>query len=228
MRCGKGWETPKIGAMARVKTSFLGRELSGSVGNVAFRRTSSGTQMVERSRGRDPQTPAQRAARDRMRRAGQAWLSLSLEEAEAWREYARRLAPSALVRPPQAVNVFKTFATRVLAVNPLVAIPVLPPSAPFGGDAVRVTVQAVQGGIAFVPDGSNATGVVTELLVQALASPHRAAYPERYRSQGFLAFTGEPVVVPTGAGWHAVAVRFVRAATGQATPLLELGRVRVA
>lgn len=213
--------------MARVKTSLLAGGLAGSVGNVTFRRTPAGTQILERGRGRDPRTPAQRAARDRMRLAGQAWLALSFQEAEAWREFARRLAPSALVRAPQPVNVFKTLATRVLAVDPGAAIPSLPPSAPFGGDAVRVTIEAVQGGIAFVPDGSNATGVVTELLVQTLTSPHRAAYPERYRSRGFVAFGGSPAAVQTGAGWHAVAVRFVHAATGQATPLLELGRVRV-
>lgn len=99
--------------------------------------------------------------------------------------------------------------------------------APFGDDAVRVAVRAAQGGMEFVPSGSNAPGVVTELLVQTLDSRHRATYASKYRSRGYGALAGAPVLLRADAGWVACAVRFVRAAAGQAGPLLQLGRVRV-
>jgi hypothetical protein len=54
--------------------------------------------------------------------------------------------------------------------------------------------------------------------------------PRGYRTRGFVAFApgSLAVSVPAAPGWHAPAVRFVLAATGQTTPLVPLPPVRVA
>ena len=82
--------------------------------------------------------------------------------------------------------------------------------------------------IGFAASGANAPGVVTELLVQPLASRHRRTYLEKYRHAAYVAFAeGQAVAVPFAAGWVACAYRFVNAETGQVTALAELGVVRV-
>lgn len=105
------------------------------------------------------------------------------------------------------------------------AIPSLPPSEAFLGDSVEVSIAAVAGGVEFTASTANGDGVVTELLLQPLASRHRRTYLRQYRSQRFVAFSaGETVLVPCSPGWVACAIRFVRAATGQETALAELGK----
>ena len=213
--------------MAKVRPSGIIGTLSGSAGPLAFRRTRGGLQLIERESPRNRETPAQRAQRDRMTRAARAWTAMSPEQVLAWRTYASTLAPSPLDPPPTAVNVFKALAMRVIAIDPDAPIPLVPPESPFGGDGVAVTVQGLATSVRFVPDRPNTDGVATELLLQRLASPHRAAYASRYRSKGYFALSGAPIEIEAYAGWYACAVRFARAATGQAGPLLALGVVRV-
>ena len=85
-------------------------------------------------------------------------------------------------------------------------------------------------GVAFSASSANATGVLTELLLQPLASGHRRTYLERYRTRAFAAFADDAraVTVPCPKGWVAAAVRFVEAATGRTTALVEIGVVLVA
>ena len=81
--------------------------------------------------------------------------------------------------------------------------------------------------VGFVSSGANAAGVVTELLVQPLASRHRRTYLERYRHAAYVRFEGaETVAVPAPEGWTALAYRFVNAETGQVTAIAELGALR--
>jgi hypothetical protein len=84
-------------------------------------------------------------------------------------------------------------------------------------------------GVRFVASGPNSEGVVTELLLQPLASAGRRGSPARYRSRGFVAFAlgSLSAVVPCAPGLYLCAVRFVRRATGQASGLVEVSRVRV-
>jgi hypothetical protein len=84
--------------------------------------------------------------------------------------------------------------------------------------------------VTFTADRPNAPGVVTELLLQPLASAARRAYRDKYRTQAFVAFAPGALsaTVAAAPGWHACGVRFVDSATGQATPVVELGAVRVA
>lgn len=213
--------------MARVRTAGFIGSLAGSAGGVTFRRMPGGIQIIDRESPRDRQTPAQRAQRDRMTRAARAWTEMSPEQVGTWRIYARTLAPSPLDPPPSAVNVFKTLAMRVLAIDPHGEIPLAPPEAPFGGDGVTLAVEGLAQAVLFAPDRPNVEGVVTELLLQRLPSRHRAAYPSKYRSQGYFALTGAPVLLQVRPGWHACAARFARESTGQVGPLLALGVAHV-
>jgi hypothetical protein len=72
--------------------------------------------------------------------------------------------------------------------------------------------------------GSNAPDVVTEVLIQPLRSVHRRTYRERYRTAAVHAFAaGEPLALPTSGRVTAVAIRLIRASTGQAGDLVEIG-----
>lgn len=216
--------------MARVKVSpFLG-ELQGSLGNVSFRQTRFGVQMIERQIPRDPRTPAQVAARERMSLAARVWTSLTLEQAAAWRLYAESLVAGPLDPAPNPSAVFCALAVRVLAVNPAAAVPLMPPADPFAGDAVRLKLVQIAppGKVRLECLQGNSPGVTAELLLQPLGSIHRAAYREKYRTAGFFDLvTGTPVELPSRAGAVAVAMRTVVANTGQAGSLLELGRTLV-
>lgn len=215
------------GGMAKLQASPFVGQLSGSMANLAFRSTATGVQMIARTRPRDPRTPAQVAARQRMTQVAGLWRGMTLEQAAAWRAYALELAEP-LHPAPNAFNLFAALAVRVLAVRPAAVVPLVPPAQPFAGDAVRVTISGAPGAVVVSPSAGNAPGVVTEILVQSLATVHRAAYAEKYRSAGFFSLVaGAAVSLPRSPGPVAVALRVVRVDTGQAGPLLELGRVVV-
>ncbi len=70
--------------------------------------------------------------------------------------------------------------------------------------------------------------MVTEVLLQRVSSVHCAAYPEKYRSQGFSAWvSGAQLAIPAKPGVFAVAIRATKSATGQSGEVLEIGRVVV-
>ena len=91
--------------------------------------------------------------------------------------------------------------------------------------------QAKEGepGIVFAASSANAPGVVTELLTQRLAARHRKPHPEEYRTRRFVGFGdgGLGATVECAPGAYACAARFVRAGTGQASAMVELGVVEV-
>ena len=189
--------------MATLRASVMGDGLHGSMGGLTFSRGRYGTVMRDRTTPRDRRTPGQQAA------------------------LAEGLVTGAPA--PTGQLVFTRLALRVLQADATAEVPVDPPAAPFGGDAVRVAVSASADGVAFTASAANAPGVFTELLLQPLASVHRRAYPRNYRSQGFVAFTGagDSRTVLVSPGTYAVAVRFTLTATGQSTPALSLGVVQV-
>ena len=84
-------------------------------------------------------------------------------------------------------------------------------------------------GLLFRADRPNSPGVVTELMAQRLLSVGRAPRPKGYASQGFVAFAEGALdaEVACPPGWYALAVRFVRAGTGQDTAVFPLGIVGV-
>lgn len=86
------------------------------------------------------------------------------------------------------------------------------------------------GVITFTASASNASGVTTEMLIQKLPGRNRTPNPEGYLSAAFQAFSSptltKNVFVP--AGHYAVAYRFVKTATGQATNPVVIGIQTVA
>lgn len=84
-------------------------------------------------------------------------------------------------------------------------------------------------GVRFAASGPNAEGVLTELLAQKLPSLHRKPAAKEYRTRGFVAFAPGRLTadLPLGKGAWALAVRFVRASSGQETAVVPLGKVVV-
>jgi len=214
--------------MATVKASVFADGMRGSLGNIALRQTRGGTQMLVRNIGRDARSPAQIVVRERMGQAARIWKNMTLEQATLWREYAKGLGGGGLKEAPVACNVFASLATRFLAVNPGGVVPLQPPVSPFFGDAVRVVLGSGNGVLTVQVLQGNSDGVVTEVLIQKLASVHRSTYLEKYRSKGFFDLNvGQMVSLPVSAGFYSVAIRVVEAGTGQSGAVVELGRVVV-
>lgn len=215
--------------MAKIAPGFaLGGGLHGSAGSATFVRTPYGVSLRARTQPRNPRTPAQVASRTRMARASFAWKQMTIEQAMAWRDYAVSLSLPAAATRVSAQNVFIRLATKFLQVSPNGEIPLMPPSSPFGGDAISISASAVQGGVRFASSGGNGGGVATELLLQPLASVHRRAYEKEYRTKAFHVFPSVSLYdVSVPGGVYACAVRFVRIATGECTELLPVGLVSV-
>ena len=239
--------------MATWTGGLLGGGLSGSSGNATFVRTSRGTVVRDRTTPRESDSPAMRAARLTRGRAASAWKDLEPETVARWTAWARgigmqpnnaftnlyqvllRLDPEALLPLFPPARPFFGDVIEVEASLPLgrgrggvecrgeegreaegVTTPTLP--SPKGEEPPSV---------GFVSSGANAAGVVTELLVQPLASRHRRTYLERYRHAAYVRFEGaETVAVPAAEGWVALAYRFVSEGTGEVTAIAELGVLR--
>lgn len=220
--------------MAKLRGTAVAAGLSGSAGPVVFVQTANGTTVVrEKPTPNDPQSPKQVAWRDLVRRAGALWRTLEPEQAEAWRLYAeaqrearrRQGSPAAI----NASGAFTALAIKVWQIDPS-ANPFLdPPAQEFTGDGIQVAATGGAGSVTFSASGPNADGVVTELLLQALPSRLATPQPGRDRHQGFATFAsgslGATVLARRGA--YAASVRFVRAATGQASALVRVGVVVV-
>lgn len=218
--------------MATLKLGNLADALAGKSGNTVFYRSPAGTSFRDYQLPSNPNTAAQQQVRTGFKFASVEWNLLSPQEAEAWRAYALTLATrepgSGAIRAPRARSVFISLAAKLQQVNPQSPIPHTPPASHFFGDSVAVSASPVfEGGILFEADGPNRVGVLTELLVQRLRLGSSAPYRRAYRSEGFVSFSGEPVVSPQSPGWYAVAYRFVNATTGQVTGLAEMGVVQV-
>ena len=172
-------------------------------------------------------------ARARQTKVARAWAGLSLEADARWKDYALGMAaPSprtGLSVAPRADNVFGALYSRMLLVDPLAVPPQSPPTGAFFGDTIGVNVAGGAAHATFGATGANAPGVVTELLLQPLENAKRRRYLEKYRHAGLAAFASGSLAqeVPLAPGWYAAAYRFVKAATGQATALAEIGVFRV-
>lgn len=220
--------------MAKLRGTAVASGLRGSAGPVVFVQTPQGTTVVrERPTPKDPRSPRQIAWRELVRRAGLLWRTLEPEQAEAWRLYAEAQREARRRSGiPVAINAsgaFTALAIKVWQLDPSATPPSEPPAQEFTGDGISVAATGGTGSVMFVASGPNADGVVTELLLQRL--PSRLASPQagRDRHQGFVAFApGSPeATVPAWSGAYAASVRFVRVATGQASPLVRVGVIVV-
>ena len=218
--------------MAKVKSMALAGGFSGKLGSVVFVEQPTGTVMRERVIPRNPRTPAQSAWRIAMKRAGEAFRSLTPEQYRAWEQYCQSTAaPGERMRP--VVQVFMGLGAKAYHVaaqlGEVPTVPLLPPDRPFGGDSVPIVPIAEAGVVRFEAANPNADGVATELLLQPVTSLFAAAYDSAYRAKAVFEFRPGSLAcpVPVLPGCYACAVRFVDKASGQQTAILRLGSVRV-
>lgn len=217
--------------MAKLKGTALASGLSGSAGPVVFVQTPNGATVVrDKPCPNNPRTPTQEAWRELVRRAGQLWRTLSLEQAEAWRDYAEGLGSRGSgFGTPNASGAFIGLATKVWQVDPLASPPLWPPAQDFTGDGIVMEVSGGAGEVTFTASGPNSEGVTTELLLQKLASPIARPQIGKDRHRAFFPFeTGSlEAVVTATPGAYSASVRFVRVATGQVSTLVRIGVVVV-
>lgn len=217
--------------MSRVILSGLLNGLSGTTGRLVFVKTATGTRVRARITPHNPQTPAQSAARLRLRQAMAAYATLTDAQLLQWREYAHAVNAQNLqngrLTALRSNSVFCGLACKYLQVTPDGVVPAVPPATLFLGDGIQITAQAGANRVQFTASGANASDVQTELLLQKLVTRFRTPQPDKYRTQGFAAFTADSLTWETAvpAGWYAAAVRFVQARTGQESALIPLAGI---
>ena len=218
--------------MAVCRASVVAPGLRGRIGNAVFVSDGDRTILREAPPKRPERSPEQRNAMAMQTRAAKLYKRLTPEEGAEWAAYAARnpLPPKADGRPgsARADNVYGSLAMRYQAIHGMVEPPRTPPETAFLGDAVGIVARGSEAGLVLEADRANAEGVVTQVIVQPLASAHRRTYATKYVHAAIVAFTEEEptVTVPVRSEWVAVAVRFLRASTGQASATIELGKLR--
>ncbi|MCE9557616.1 MAG: hypothetical protein K8R88_01565 [Armatimonadetes bacterium] len=221
--------------MAKFTGSVIGQGMSGAAGSVVFVSRRDGINYIKpRTTPRNPQTPLQQAARARMTAALRAYQSLSLAEMAAWREFTARYN-DAFRRPARQSELavcalFQGLGAKFLQVSPSSPVPTAVPGTLEVGDVVRVSCAVASPGVVRVSGSqANAAGMVTEILLQPLASAGRQPRDGHYRTAGFHIFSAGALTVdfPVRSRFVGVAARFVCAATGQATAVLPVGVVEV-
>ncbi|MEI6513866.1 MAG: hypothetical protein WCO51_11435 [bacterium] len=220
--------------MAQVSTNPFLNQVSGRLGNVIFVRGTGGRlYMRERVTPKDPRTPAQVAARERLRTVAIAYHSLTSVELAQWATYAKSLwngiSPTKRPASPSPYNEFTALVTKVLQVNPQADIPRTPPTDKFLGDGITLSAAGMSGKVRFTASGPNDPMVMTELLLQPLKSVVVTPQVKGYRSQAFVPFADYPLTydVTIKKGAYGAAIRFVKFPTGQTSDLVQLGVVTV-
>jgi hypothetical protein len=219
--------------MAEYQAGGFFQGLRGRVGNAVYYVTADGRTFVrEAPRPNNPQTAAQQLRRANFHKAVAYFNSLTMEEHEAWRQWAARVSGSGVRgsgKAPRANTAFTSLAVTFLLLNPSQWPPRLPPSSVFLGDYVGVVAAPEPSGVVFTSDRPNAPGVTTMLLLQRLRSVGEAPSEGRARFQQAYAFADGAlsVTVPAPPGHYACAIKLAEVATGQTTALEWVGRVQV-
>lgn len=178
---------------------------------------------------------AQVAVRNNMRKDGAAWQALSVAQQQAWSAAAaktlRKGKKSGRNYVPSGYQLFTALTTKWYQINGTGTPPVAPPTGNFNGDSISITCgSGTPGQLSFIASAANATGVRTELLVQALKGKNRKAMPKAYVSKGFTTYAAGSLTsnVTVPAGYWAVGYRFVETATGRETAIVPLPVTTVA
>jgi len=202
--------------------------MRGKLGGVVFTKSRSGPTVRVRVRPANPATAAQINARANITDASRAYKALSSADAQAWRDYGLTFTiPNGVGGQfnPSGINAFTQLAAVYLAVNPGGTAPVTPPGSPYEGDTITVAGADGSGLVTFNPSAANTAGSTTELLVAKLLSPNRMVQLNDYRVVEYHVFTSgaDNVDVTEPVGDYALAIRFVKIATGERGPLIALG-----
>ena len=227
-------------AFVREGIGFAGQ--SGAVGNAVLVQTEGGTIIRSRPMGSRRRSEGQLAQDRRIEIVNLAWRELSREDAQAWRSYALERAAAeprgSRKRMASAQSLFCGLGSKYLQLHGGRTVPARPPEGRFLGDALPVTVAGERRPspnpalgdeilLRFTGERANREGVVTELLAQGLTCIHNLPRPKSYVSLGFMAF-GRDVTLEAPLQFildWACAVRYVEAATGRATEVIEIGSV---
>lgn len=209
---------------------------SGVYGDSAIARGKSGYQVRARPKPKYRPTPNQAASMARMAQASQAWNSLTRAQALLWNDFAEGVVKAGFAAgtrySPSGHNLFTAYGSKLLQLNPLATLPVLPPTERFMPDFVRLSAStggAVPAGVVRVTsDRASTAGKVVELLAQKLKN-EQAAPGARYYTNVFVSFASGALScdLALGAGWWALAYREVDRATGQQTGLYPFAVVEV-
>jgi hypothetical protein len=213
-------------------TGALFDKVSGRFQGVVVATSKSGLVIRRPPVYRPSQSPSQKAAASRMRRAASVWNGLDQRQAEAWDAYAATIK---LTNPltgdrysPSGINAFIALATKVLQVDSGATVPIVPPLGDYLGDTVTVEAVAGDAAVVFQASGPNSDGSVTELLLERLPNVRRKP-TGRFVSAGFHQFVpgGLQVSVPVEPGAYVAGWRFVERATGRVCLAQSAGRIDV-
>ncbi len=214
--------------MAKVTPSVMLDEMSGKAGSVVYVKTKQGTIVRPRRTPANPNTPAQEAVRDNLRRAARGYEALTPAQAQTWEDYGQTITKTQPITGetynPTGIAIYVALVSKLLQVTPTAALPTAPPTSDFVGDRLTITVTPSAGRLTFSASSPNSLGTRTELLVQRLRSRNRTPQAKKYLSRGFATFatgslSAEVTVTP---GVYACAIRYVNANTGQQTEIVPL------
>ena len=131
--------------MAFLKAGSEG--LSGTLGGRVYRDAGGGDVVVAAAPIRvNPKSPGQMAQRARVERVNALWAALPLESMARWRRAAEGLGNplpqggGSRTRRTSGVALFRSLATKYLALHGGTTAPTEPPATPFLGDGIAVSV----------------------------------------------------------------------------------------
>lgn len=214
--------------MAKIAYSAIVNEVRGKIGTVVFSSAKNGPTARVKAGVRNPDTGNQRAVRSYLTKAAKTFKGMTTAQADAWNVFGaaqiRHNPVTGETYRLSGISAFVELATKFLQLTPNGAIPMTPPTAEFTGDTITLTALAGTGQVTFTASAANTLGVTTEVLLQKLPSKNRKPGPDGYVHAGWKAFTlgSLDLVVSIPAGYYAAAYRFVKANTGQASPLVAL------
>lgn len=214
--------------MAKIAYSTVINEASGKAGSVVWRKHRSGPNFSVRVSPKNPDTAAQRAVRGYLSKAAKTFEGLTPAQVAVWDAYGETITRHNPITggtyTSTGIAAFIELTVKFLQNNPGGTIPLVPPSSEFIGDNAVISATAGTGVVTFTSTQANSAGVMTELLLQKLPNSHREPSKNGYRSMQFFAFSSgiltRNVSVPTG--FYAAGYRFVKASTGQASPMVAL------
>lgn len=218
----------------KAKLSMAFEDLRGKDGNVVIRGSRTSLVLTPLRTPNNPDSANQRAVRAYFRTAAKTFATLTSQQLTAWKDYANTITKTDPVSGreyhPLAINVFIELTTKFLQNNPTGSIPLTPPTSAFIGDTISVSVTNPSTGVLrFTATAANSLGVTTELLIQKLPNANRKPNRNNYRHSAFKVFTAvsltQDVNVP--AGFYAAGYKFVRIASGQATPMIPIATQQV-
>lgn len=213
--------------MAVINWGSMIYRIQGRIGAVNIYNTVSGPAL--RLRGNSSHRPTSTSSLLRLIHASASaqWSHLTAGQVSAWDTYAQSLDRVNPVNgrhyTPSARTAYMELATVYMRLNPGAFPPVTPPSSPFSGDSVTITITGSVPYIQWVANHANASDVTTELLLHRLTGRNEKKNPKRLGVAGFVVFGPGGLLAQVRAPFTAMyhtGYRFIRTSTGQMSPVV--------